>query len=63
MLLALFTIFLVVSSNAFTESVVAPFGEKAMRGRALTPWGVVIQGVFLVIFFVLAMYLSDQHVL
>ena len=63
LLLALFIIFVVVVSSVFTNSVIAGFGEKAVRCRTPTSWGVVLQGIFLVIFYILAVYLTEHHIL
>jgi hypothetical protein len=63
LIIALFVMFIVVVSDVFTNSVISGFGEKAVRGRAPTSWGVVLQGIFLVIFYVVAVYLTEHHVL
>lgn len=63
LLVTLFIIFIVVVSDVFTNSIIAGFGEKAVRGRSTTAWGVVLQGIFLVIFYVLAVYLTEHNIL
>ena len=63
LLVALFVMFIVVVSDVFTNSIIAGFGEKAVRGRTPTSWGVVLQGIFLVIFYILAVYLTEHHIL
>jgi protein-S-isoprenylcysteine O-methyltransferase Ste14 len=63
LLVALFLVFVTVVSDGFTNSVIAGFGENAVRGRTATPWGVVLQGVCLVIFYALAVYLFEHQVL
>ena len=60
LLIALFLAFLAVVSDVFTDSVLSGFGEKAVRGRTPTPWGVVLQGIFLVLFYVVALYLPEH---
>jgi uncharacterized membrane protein HdeD (DUF308 family) len=62
LIVALFFIFMLVVSSTFTEHIVAGFGEKAVQGRNPTSWGVVLQGIFLVIFYILAMYLVDHGI-
>lgn len=62
LIVALFLIFVVVVSNTFTESIIAGFGEKAVQGRSPTSWGVVLQGIFLVIFYILAMFAIEHGV-
>jgi hypothetical protein len=63
LLVALFVMFIVVVSDVFTNSIIAGFGEKAVRGRTPTSWGVVLQGIFLVIFYIIAVYLTEHHIL
>jgi hypothetical protein len=63
LILALFVIFVFVVSDFFTNTVIAGFGEKAVRGRGPTSWGVVLQGIFLVIGYILAIYLIEHKVL
>ncbi len=63
LLLALFLMFITVSSDVFTNSVVAGFGASAVRGREPTSWGVVIQGIFLVLGYVLMVYLTENEVI
>jgi len=63
LIVALFVIFIVVISDVFTNSIIAGFGEKAVRGRTPTSWGVVLQGIFLIIFYIIAVYLTEHHIL
>lgn len=63
LILALFLIFVFVVSDLFTNSIIAGFGEKAVRCRAPTSWGVVLQGLFCVIGYVLAVYLIEHKVI
>jgi hypothetical protein len=63
LIFAIFILFLVVVSDVFTNSIIAGFGEKAVRGRTPTSWGVVLQGIFLVVFYILAVYLTEHDIL
>jgi hypothetical protein len=63
LILALFVIFVLVVSDVFTNSVLAGFGEKAVKGRRPTAWGTVLQGILLVIFYILAVYLINHRIL
>jgi hypothetical protein len=63
LLCILFILYLLVTSDVFTNNVVAGFGEKAVRCRTPTSWGTVLQGVFLVVFYVLAAYLIERRYL
>lgn len=62
LLLALFIMFVIVVSDPFTNSVLAGFGGKAVRCRSPTSWGIVLQGLFLVIGYILMLYLIDRGV-
>lgn len=63
LLIALFVSFLVVVSDVFTGAVIAGFGSNAVHGRTPTSWGVVLQGIFLVIFYILAICLTEHQIL
>jgi hypothetical protein len=63
LILALFLIFIMVVSDVFTNSIIAGFGETAVRCRAPTSWGIVLQGIFTVMFYVLALYLIETGML
>jgi hypothetical protein len=55
-LIVLFVLFLTVVSSMFTSSIVGQF-EGAVSGRNPTNYGVAIQGVFLVLFYIIASHL------
>lgn len=59
----LFLLFIFVVSDFFTSSVISGFGEKAVRCRSPTSWGVVLQGIFLVILYVIAVYLIENGII
>lgn len=63
LIMALFLIFVVVVSDVFTNSVIAGFGEKAVQCRNPTSWGTVLQGIFLVLFYIIALYLTEHKIL
>ena len=63
LIISLFIIFMVVVSEPFTNGVISGFGANAMLGRKITTWGTVLQGVFLIIFYILAIYLTENHIL
>jgi hypothetical protein len=62
LLIALFLMFVTIVSDVFTNSVLAGFGEKAVRCGSPTSWGVVLQGIFLVIGYILFVYLTEHGV-
>lgn len=61
-LIALFLIFIFVVSDVFTGNIVSVF-KGSVLCRAPTPYGVVIQGIFLVIFYILAFYLIEGKII
>ena len=61
-LVALFLLFLLVVSDVFVGGVLGGF-SGATRGRSPTAYGVVLQGVFLVLFFAVAIHLMAAGVL
>jgi len=63
LLAILFMIFMFVSSDVFINNVISGMGKSAVRGRTPTTWGVVLQGIFLVLFYIVAIYLTTHGVL
>ena len=63
LIFAIFLMFIFVSSSAFADGVLSVFGESAIRGRTLTAWGVVIQGIVLVIGYIVAIYLTENQII
>ena len=61
-LIAVFVIFALVVSDVFTNNVVSNF-RGALHCRTPTSYGVVIQGIFLVIFYVLALYMIQGDII
>ena len=58
----LFFLFLLVTSEVFLHSVVGNF-NGAVDIRSATSWGTVVQGVFLVIFYIISLYLIDSNII
>ncbi len=52
LILGLFILFMFITSNVFNERVVKKFGNT-FDGGVLTSWGVAVQGMFLVIAYML----------
>jgi len=63
LLLALFVIFVTVVSDPFINTLHSVFGEKAVKGRTPAPWGVILQGIFLVFAYTIAIYLTECDIL
>jgi hypothetical protein len=60
-LVTLFCIFLIAVSDFFTNNVIAKCGKKTMHGRYPSAWGVVLQGVFVVVAFALLSYINKYE--
>ncbi|MDE2097748.1 MAG: hypothetical protein KGL39_10905 [Patescibacteria group bacterium] len=58
----LFLSFLLVVSDVFTNNVVSLF-RGSVKARAPTSYGIVLQGIFLVLFFILAIHLSEVGII
>ena len=63
LLIALFIIFVLVTSEFFTNSVISGFGENAVRCRHPTSWGTVLQGIFLVLFYILMLHATESGII
>lgn len=57
-LVALFVLFALVVSDVFTNNVISGF-RGAVQCRTPTSFGVVLQGTFLVLFYVVALHMID----
>ncbi len=60
-MIMLLAIFLFVISNFFINNILSGFGDSAIEGGELTTWGLVLQGIFLVMFYVIALYLDKNN--
>ncbi len=60
-LFAVFALFLLVVSSVFVDNVLAGF-RGAVELRAPTPYGSVVQGIFLVLLYVVALHLIDSGI-
>ena len=63
MLAAIFLAFITVVSDFFVNNVLAGFGEKAVTRRSATSWGVILQGIFLVLFCIITNYGIEHGVI
>lgn len=58
----LFVLFLLVISDVFTNNVIGMFGG-CVKGRQTTMLGSIVQGIFLVLLFMVALYLIDNKII
>ena len=59
----LFILFLLLISDVFVDNIIAQFGDRALTGRTPTNYGIVLQGIFLSLFYIIAMYLIENSIL
>ena len=55
----LFVLFIFITSDIFVNSVLTNIGNT-VKCRSPTNWGVIIQGIFLVFFYILFIYLIQN---
>jgi hypothetical protein len=58
-LIFLFLIFLFVTSDIFTYNVISKF-DGACVGRTVTTFGTILQGISLVIFYMVLIYVNEH---
>ena len=63
LILILFLIFIFIVSDIFTNTILSCFGHRAVKGRDPTAIGVIIQGIFLIIFYILFATLIKKGVI
>lgn len=62
-MIIMFIIFMVIVSEVFSNSVITIFGDSAISGGKIKTWGVVLQGIFLVIGYSLAVHCINNDML
>ncbi len=62
-LLFLFVIFLFISGSIFTDTLQLLFGSHVMNGKSVSMFGMILQGVSLIMMFLLALYLCDSGII
>ena len=60
LIIILFLLYIIISSNIFTRTVLSIFGKRCIRNGSATCFGVVIQGILLVCFYMLFAYLVNK---
>ncbi len=58
----LFTLFIFLSSDIFVERVLSNF-ENATESRTVTNYGIILQGIFMVMGYIALEILSDQKII
>lgn len=60
-LIVLFMLFMAISSDMFTYSVIGKISDQATLGCATTTWGMMIKGIVLVVLFAISNYLVVEE--
>ena len=63
LIISLFLWFIFIVSDIFRDSVLSEIGSHAVKGREITTWGVVVQGTFLIIGYLILVYLTENDIL
>jgi hypothetical protein len=54
----LFFIFIIIMCDPFIDNVLVGVSSSAVSNDRLTVWGIVLQGIFLVILYIIAQHLT-----
>jgi uncharacterized integral membrane protein len=63
LIIILFLLYILISSNIFTNTVLKLFGNRFVHNNRPTILGTVLQGVFLVIFYILFAHLTKNKII
>lgn len=57
----LLLIFIIVMSNTFIDNCLSSFGESAVKGRDVTAWGIILQGLIMIFFYIIALHMMESN--
>jgi hypothetical protein len=60
LIIILFLLYIIISSNIFTRTILSIFGKRCIKNGSATCFGVIIQGILLVCFYMLFAYLVNK---
>jgi hypothetical protein len=63
LIIMLFLWFIFIVSDIFRDSILSEIGPQTLKGREITSWGIVVQGIFLIIGYILLVYLTEHEIL
>jgi hypothetical protein len=63
MVIILFLLYILISSNLFTNTILKLFGNRFVHNNRPTILGTILQGIFLVIFYILFSYLTKNKII
>jgi hypothetical protein len=56
-------LYILISSNLFTNTILKLFGNRFVHNNRPTILGTILQGIFLVIFYILFSYLTKNKII
>jgi len=59
----LLIIFIIVMSNTFIDNCLSIAGESAVKGREITSWGIILQGIFMIFFYIIALHMIENNII
>ena len=59
----LLIIFIIIMSNTFIDNCLASFGESAVKGREVSSWGIILQGLFMIFFYIVALHMMESNIM
>jgi hypothetical protein len=60
LIIILFLLYVIISSNLFTKTILSLFGRRCVNNGSATCFGLIIQGILLVCFYMLFSYLVNK---
>jgi hypothetical protein len=60
LIIILFLLYVIISSNLFTKTILSLFGKRLVNNGSATCFGLIIQGILLVCFYMLFSYLVNK---
>ncbi len=59
----LLLIFILIMSDPFIDNVLPCFGSNTMKNGKVSAWGIILQGILMIIFYILCLNLIEKNIL
>lgn len=60
---ALLLIFILVMSDPFIDTVLPCFGSNTVKNGKVSAWGIILQGILMIIFYIICLSLIEKNIL
>lgn len=60
---ALLLIFILVMSDPFIDNVLPCFGANTIKNGKVSAWGIILQGILMIVFYILCLSLIEKNIL